>query len=97
MGPEIVKKEPYQGKAADVWAIGVLIYKLLVGEFPFVDVDDQSLTNRITNGNFRQPKNVSSEARSLINLCLKTDPLERITSSNVKFRKFLLPTLWPNS
>lgn len=80
MGPEIVKKLPYHGKPADVWALGVLIYKLLVGEFPFVDIDDQSLTNKIISGNFKQPRNVSSEARSLINLCLKTDPQERITS-----------------
>ena len=35
MAPEIVSKRPYDGRAADIWALGVLLYKLLTGKFPF--------------------------------------------------------------
>lgn len=80
MAPEIVTKSPYLGKPADIWALGVLIYKLLTGIFPFKGNTDEELFTKIKRGKFSTPKNVSSEARSLINLLLKLSPEERITS-----------------
>lgn len=35
MAPEIVRKKPYYGPSADNWALGVLVYKLVTGFFPF--------------------------------------------------------------
>jgi len=35
MAPEILLKEPY-GKPADLWSVGVLMYKLLAGIMPFI-------------------------------------------------------------
>lgn len=35
MAPEIVKKQEYYGKPADVWALGVLLFAMLYGKFPF--------------------------------------------------------------
>lgn len=36
MSPELLAHGPYHGQLADVWAVGVLLYCLLVGRFPFV-------------------------------------------------------------
>lgn len=38
MAPEIVQKEDYNGKSADVWALGVLLYVILHGYFPFTGI-----------------------------------------------------------
>jgi MAP/microtubule affinity-regulating kinase len=35
MAPEIVNKLHYRGKPVDIWALGVVLYKLLTGEYPF--------------------------------------------------------------
>lgn len=35
MCPEILKKQPYSGFHADVWATGILLYRLVVGCPPF--------------------------------------------------------------
>jgi len=35
MAPEIVAKLYYKGAAADVWALGILLYAMLCGRFPF--------------------------------------------------------------
>ena len=34
MSPEIVKNESY-GQGVDIWSLGVILFALLVGEFPF--------------------------------------------------------------
>lgn len=35
IAPEILKKEPYDGMKADIWSLGVCIYRSLSGGFPF--------------------------------------------------------------
>lgn len=35
MAPEIVNKVLYVGQTADIWALGILLYVILCGKFPF--------------------------------------------------------------
>lgn len=35
MAPEVVSKLKYDGRTADIWAVGVLFVALLQGSFPF--------------------------------------------------------------
>jgi len=35
MDPDLAKKRKYCGPAADVWALGVILYILLTGGIPF--------------------------------------------------------------
>ena len=47
MAPEIVSKIEYSGPPADIWALGVLLYALLCGKFPFRGQNDKELYNNI--------------------------------------------------
>ena len=38
MGPEIFKKHVYDNKV-DVWAVGVLFFRMLFGDFPFKSIN----------------------------------------------------------
>ena len=35
MAPELVAKKDYLGSPVDIWALGVLLYKMLTGYYPF--------------------------------------------------------------
>ena len=35
LAPEIVAGQPYHGRQADIWALGVTLYVLLTGRMPF--------------------------------------------------------------
>jgi serine/threonine protein kinase len=47
MAPEIVSKIEYAGPPADIWALGVLLYALLCGRFPFKGSNDKELYTNI--------------------------------------------------
>lgn len=35
MAPEITRKRDYEGQPVDIWALGVLLFVMLAGQFPF--------------------------------------------------------------
>ena len=35
MSPELSKKIPYNGANVDIWALGIMLYQMLVGKLPF--------------------------------------------------------------
>lgn len=41
MAPEVVQRKEYRGEAADIWALGVLLFVSLTGIFPFKGATDQ--------------------------------------------------------
>ena len=43
MAPEIIKKKPYDGTKADVWALGVCLYRCVTGQFPFKGKEENEL------------------------------------------------------
>jgi MAP/microtubule affinity-regulating kinase len=47
MAPEITRKTDYEGRPVDMWALGVLLYVMLTGTFPFRGVSEQDLYQRI--------------------------------------------------
>ena len=42
LSPELIKGSPYDEKV-DIWAVGVLLYELLLGDSPFQVNDPQEL------------------------------------------------------
>ncbi|XP_018572594.1 serine/threonine-protein kinase 33-like [Anoplophora glabripennis] len=85
MAPEILLQHSYS-ELCDVWPIGVILYLLLFGEFPFFSSNEDELSNKICNSApvFQiQDGAVSYEAIDLIKCLLEKDPANRITSLEI--------------
>lgn len=79
MAPEIVARKEYTGFCADIWAMGVLLYALLCGSFPFRGQNDRDLYRKIVRGVFHIPDFVGEGAKSMVQKALTTDMLRRPT------------------
>jgi len=83
MAPEIVNKVEYAGPPADIWALGVLLYALLNGWFPFKGWTDEELYSRINECDFAVYKHMSRAVRDLLSWMLDIDADTRITASEI--------------
>ncbi|KAK9890531.1 hypothetical protein WA026_010607 [Henosepilachna vigintioctopunctata] len=90
VSPEILKAgATYSGKAADMWSLGVILYTMLAGRYPFSDLEHSLLFAKISRGHFVIPECLSSRARCLIRSLLRRDPSERITSEDILHHPWL--------
>lgn len=84
VAPEVLRSgRAYSGKAADIWSLGVLLYTMLVGRYPFNDAEHASLFAKISRGHFAVPDALSPRARCLVKALLRREPMERPVSEDV--------------
>ncbi|KAM3842540.1 testis-specific serine/threonine-protein kinase 1-like [Diretmus argenteus] len=70
MAPEVIKKIPYDPKAADVWSMGVTLYEMLTGYLPFSSKDKRLLQRQMEHRiAYPITVSVSPEVKDLI-LCM---------------------------
>jgi len=82
--PELTELSPvYDGKKTDVWAIGVLLYVLVCGCFPWYGNDMCTLFQKIQKDPVNLPPHLSQELKDLLSQLLHKDPAERITIPNI--------------
>ncbi|KAK9815300.1 hypothetical protein WJX72_001264 [[Myrmecia] bisecta] len=109
LAPEVIQTtrgQTYDGKIADIWSCGVMLYVMLVGEFPFVRPEDkfdnqprQRMTRRILKAQYEFPPHVkvSHECRNLLCLILQLEPARRITLQQIQQHPWYLKDLPPGS
>lgn len=84
VSPEILTTNGgYSGKAADVWSMGVMLYAMLVGRYPFHDTEHSTLFNKIRGGHYVIPDTISSKAKCLIRCLLRHNPSERLMVDDI--------------
>ncbi|XP_017081181.1 tribbles [Drosophila eugracilis] len=88
--PELLCPQPtYKGKPADMWSLGVILYTMLVGQYPFYEKANCNLITVIRHGNVQIPMTLSKSVRWLLLSLLRKDFTERMTANYI----FLTPWL----
>ena len=81
MAPEIVKDQPYSFPI-DIWALGILLYELVHGYWPFRSIknkdNEDEIIQNIVKYKFKIEKPISKELEDLICKLLTPDHQERL-------------------
>lgn len=99
IAPEVLLRQEYDGKIADVWSCGVTLYVMLFGGYPFEDPNEpkdfRKTIHRILHVQYAIPENIqiSPECRHLISRIFVGDPAQRITMDEIKKDPWFLKNL----
>lgn len=70
------------GKPSDIWAAGIIFYKLFTGDFPFKAINNKALYRKITRGDLTFSTN-EPEVESIITSMLRMDSSFRPTATEL--------------
>lgn len=81
--PEVLSETLYDGYAADVWSLGVVLFSMITGGLPLDDENTTRLMTKIRRGLFYMPAAVQDDVGHVIRRMLDTDPAARITLDEI--------------
>lgn len=75
----------YSGKLSDSWSLGIILYTLLVGRYPFHHPTIANMFARIARGKFQVPMpiSLSMDARILLRSLIRVKPEERLRADEI--------------
>lgn len=86
MSPEVAGELASYSEKCDVWSIGIIVWILLAGDYPFLkndeDLNDEQKKAKLVNGSFKfgitwRGRGITEFAKTFVKGCLKKDPQER--------------------
>ncbi|XP_051046636.1 putative sperm motility kinase W [Phodopus roborovskii] len=82
--PELIVREGYDGKKADVWSLGVVLYIITIGHHPFKGSSPKESDGNIIRGSYELPSHVSGKLENLIHQMLTVVPEKRPSIEDIE-------------
>eukprot|EP00939_MAST-03C_sp_MAST-3C-sp1_P000238 g238.t1 len=79
MAPEIIRGGSYRGFPVDIWAMGVVLYAVVCGRFPFMAKYERALYKKVVSGRFSLPSKLSKSLRIFLKSMLCVSTRQRLT------------------
>ncbi|CAD8187525.1 unnamed protein product [Paramecium pentaurelia] len=83
MSPELVSKVPHNPLCSDIWSLGILLYRMILGEYPFKGQNDKELYRAIQQNKVKLPNDMNQNIVNLINGCLEKTINQRLTIEQI--------------
>ena len=93
--PEMVKNENFESnRNLDMWSLGVILYRMVQGVYPFNGKNAKEMIKHIIQGNitFNKKIKISSECKTLIEGLLNPNPSRRIDNNSPLFNDWFEST-----
>ena len=103
MAPEIIEGKDGYSYEVDIWALGIIIYELIIGKPPFNADNAKMVYEKIKNIEYTFPEDsiISNDAKILISQILVKEPSERLSLDQILnqdfFKQGSIPNLLPSS
>ncbi|XP_055338875.1 SNF-related serine/threonine-protein kinase-like [Paramacrobiotus metropolitanus] len=81
--PEILFGQRYDGPAVDVWGLGILLYAMVCGRPPFMELNDSETISAIMDCRYPIPLTLSASCAHLIGRMLVKNPDQRATVAEI--------------
>ncbi|XP_052600795.1 putative sperm motility kinase W [Peromyscus californicus insignis] len=89
LAPEILARKPYDGLVGDMWSLGVLLYVLVTGEFPYTGPTLEHMYKAITTTKYPIFCYMSKPFLIIIEQLLMIPTWDRITICQLQERQWL--------
>jgi serine/threonine protein kinase len=89
VAPEVLSSKTYDGKAADMWSCGVILYTLATHELPWDGRTNLQVYKQITDGQYEVPRDVDPLCADLIRSLMAVDWTVRLTAKAAKDHPWL--------
>lgn len=93
VSPEVLDGEGYDGRKADIWSLGVILFVMATGRLPFDESTMTQLFAKIQSATYKPfPSGVSDAFKDLVAKLLVVNPRERLHLSEIQEHEWYLVT-----